>query len=54
MTTVSMSAELNKRNILRVGFSPGGSYSPLAVSNTDGLDERGRLWHLVGIFTSHS
>ena len=40
-------SELNKRNALRVGFSPGTSYSPLAVMNTDGPDEGGKLWHLV-------
>lgn len=39
--------ELNKKNILRVNFSPAGSYSPLAAMNTDGPDEGGRLWHLV-------
>ena len=40
-------AELNKKNVLRVGFSPAASYSPLEVMNTDGPDEGGRLWHLV-------
>lgn len=40
-------AELNKKNPLRVGFSPAASYSPLQVMNTDGPDEGGRLWHLV-------
>lgn len=43
----STDSELNKRNVLRVGFSPGASYSPLAVVTTDGPDEGGRLWHLV-------
>ena len=40
-------AELNKKNVLRVAFSPAGSYSPLAVMNTDVPDEGGKLWHLV-------
>ena len=47
-------AELNKRNVLRVGFSPGASYSPLAVVTTDGPDEGGRLWHLVRFSMSNS
>ncbi|XP_068703592.1 plexin-A1-like [Montipora foliosa] len=46
----STDSELNKKNVrldIRVGFSPGGSYSPLAFGTTDGPDEGGRLWHLV-------
>jgi len=43
----STDSELNKKNMMRVGFSPGASYSPLAVVSTDGPDEGGRLWHLV-------
>lgn len=47
VTDLIFCAELNKKNVLRVGFSPAASYSPLQVMNTDGADEGGRLWHLV-------
>ncbi|KAK2550072.1 Plexin-A4 [Acropora cervicornis] len=41
----STDSGLNKKNLLRVGFSPGGSYSPLAVGTLQQFVDR--LFHTV-------